>query len=41
VVNCGAAAVPVGDLGEPILTSGPGVVSDGALSPDAAAWFRA
>ena len=41
VVNCGAAAVPVGDLGEPILTSGPGVVSDSALAPDAAGWFRA
>jgi alpha-glucosidase len=41
VVNCGAAAVPVGDLGEPILTSGPGSMSDGALAPDAAGWFRA
>jgi alpha-glucosidase len=41
VVNCGAAAVPAGDLGEPILTSAPGVVSDGTLAPDAAGWFRA
>ncbi len=41
VVNCSVAAVPVDDLGEPILTSGPGAVSDGELAPDAAGWFRA
>ena len=41
VLNCGAAAVPVGDLGEPVLISGPGAVSDGTLAPDAAGWFRA
>jgi alpha-glucosidase len=41
VVNCGAAAVPIGDLGEPILTSGLGAVSEGALAADGAGWFRA
>ena len=41
VVNCGAAAVPVGDLGEPILTSEPDAVTAGALAPDTAGWFRA
>src|SRR5262245_34650016 len=40
VVNCGAAAVPVNDLGEPMLTSEPDAVTDGALAPDTAGWFR-
>jgi alpha-glucosidase len=40
VVNCGAAAVPVDDLGEPILTSRPDAIEDGALAPDTAGWFR-
>jgi alpha-glucosidase len=41
VVNCGVAAVPVGDLGAPVLTSEPGAVDGGALAPNTAGWFRA
>ncbi|MDQ3629220.1 MAG: glycoside hydrolase family 13 protein [Actinomycetota bacterium] len=41
VLNCGAMAVPVGDLGEPVLTSERGAVIDGRLAPDSGAWFRA
>jgi len=40
VLNCGTTPAPVGDLGEPLLTSEAGAVADGRLGPHTGAWFR-